>query len=66
MVTLITPMEVQEGSVVPLDAMTIVARQNQQLHEKILRLRALREESEANSARVTRHRTTSGRPTKRL
>jgi len=31
--------------------MAIVATQRQQFHEKILRLRALREESEANTAK---------------
>jgi hypothetical protein len=38
----------QDGSLAPLDAMKMVAKQRQQLHEKILRLRALREASEAD------------------
>lgn len=48
MVTLIAPMEVQNGAPAPLDGMTIAAIQRQQLHEKILRLRALREAAEAS------------------
>jgi len=51
MATSITPIEVHDGSLTPLDAMAIVATQRQQFHEKILRLRALREESEANTAK---------------
>jgi len=50
MATPITAMEVQHGVLAPLDAMRIVATQRQQLHEKILRLRALREASEASIA----------------
>jgi phosphoribosylcarboxyaminoimidazole (NCAIR) mutase len=50
MVTPVMPVEVQEGAPALLDAMVIVATQRQQLHEKILRLRALREASEANTA----------------
>jgi len=50
MATPITAMEVQHGALAPLDAMRIVATQRQQLHEKILRLRALREASEASIA----------------
>jgi hypothetical protein len=46
MATHVTPIEMQDGS-----AMRIVAKQRQQLHEKILRLRALREASEANTAK---------------
>jgi len=49
MVTPIMPIEVQDGAPAPLDAMTIAAMQRQQFHEKILRLRALREASEANT-----------------
>jgi hypothetical protein len=45
MVTPIMPVEVQDGAPAPLDAMVVVARQRQQLHEKILWLRALREAS---------------------
>jgi hypothetical protein len=51
MVTPIMQIEVQDGAPAPLDAMTIVANQRQQIHEKILRLRALREASEANTAK---------------
>ena len=51
MATPITAMEVQHGALAPLDAMRIVATQRQQLHEKILRLRALREASEASIAK---------------
>jgi hypothetical protein len=51
MVTPITSMEVQDGAPAPLDAMTIAAAQRQQFHEKILRLRALREASEANTSK---------------
>ena len=50
MATPITAMEVQHGALAPLDAMRIVATQRQQLHEKILRLRAIREASEASIA----------------
>ena len=50
MATPITAMEVQHGALAPLDAMRIVATQRQQLHEKILRLRALREALEASIA----------------
>jgi hypothetical protein len=49
MVTPITSIEVQDGAPAPLDAMKIAAMQRQQFHEKILRLRALREASEANT-----------------
>jgi phosphoribosylcarboxyaminoimidazole (NCAIR) mutase len=49
MVTPITPIEIQHRALAPLDAMKIVATQREQLHEKILRLRALREASEANA-----------------
>jgi len=48
MVTPIMQIEVQDGAPAPLDAMTIAATQRLQIHEKILRLRALREASEAN------------------
>jgi phosphoribosylcarboxyaminoimidazole (NCAIR) mutase len=48
MVTPITPIEVQDSAPAPLNAMAIIATQRQQFHEKILRLRALREASEAN------------------
>ena len=51
MATPITAMEVQHGALAPLDAMRIVATQRQQLHEKILRLRALREASEDKAAK---------------
>jgi hypothetical protein len=51
MVTPIMQIEVQDGAPAPLDAMTIAAMQRQQFHEKILRLRALREASEANTAK---------------
>jgi hypothetical protein len=51
MVTPITSIEAQDGAPAPLDAMTIAAIQRQQIHEKILRLRALREASEANIAK---------------
>jgi len=51
MATPITAMEVEHGALAPLDAMRIVATQRQQLHEKILRLRALREASEASIAK---------------
>jgi hypothetical protein len=50
MATQVTPIERQDRSFAPLDAMKMVAKQRQQLHEKILRLRALREASEATSA----------------
>jgi len=45
------PIEVQHGAPAPLEAMAIVATQRQQLHEKILRLRALREASEDKAAK---------------
>ena len=48
---MVTPVEAQDATAVPVDAMTIVATQRLQLHEKILRLRALREASEANTAK---------------
>jgi hypothetical protein len=48
MATSTASIEVQDRSPEPLDAMTIVATQRLQLHEKILRLRALREASEAS------------------
>ena len=51
MVTPITSIKVPEGTLAPLDAMRIAATQRQQLHEKILRLRALREASEASIAK---------------
>jgi len=44
----ITPVEAETGFLAPVDAMAIVAMQRQQLHEKILRLRALREALEAD------------------
>jgi len=50
MFTPIAPIEAQCGLLAPLDAMAIVAAQRQQLHEKILRLRALREASGVNIA----------------
>ena len=50
-VTPTTPIEVRHGGPAPLEAMAIVATQRQQLHEKILRLRALREASEASIAK---------------
>ena len=41
----------QEGSqLAPLDALRIVAAERQALHEKIVRLRALREAAEAEKA----------------
>lgn len=46
----ITPVNLEDGAPAPLDAMTIAAIQRQQFHEKILRLRALREASEASIA----------------
>ena len=52
MVTSITSIKVPEGTLAPLDAMRIAATQRQQLHEKILRLRALREASEASIAKT--------------
>jgi hypothetical protein len=51
MVTPIMQIEVQGSAPAPLDAMTIAAMQRQQFHEKILRLRTLREASEANTAK---------------
>jgi len=51
MVTLITSIEVQDVAPAPLGAMAIAAMERQQLHEKILRLRAIREASEASIAK---------------
>ena len=51
MVTPIMQIEVQDGAPAPLEAMAIIATQRQQFHEKILRLRGLREASEANTAK---------------
>jgi hypothetical protein len=56
MATHVTPIEMQDRSLAPLDAMKMVAKQRQQLHEKILRLRALREASEATSAKEIKPR----------
>jgi hypothetical protein len=56
MVTPTMPVEVRDGAPAPLDAMTIAAMQRQQFHEKILRLRALREASEANIAKDKKSR----------
>jgi hypothetical protein len=60
MATSTASIEVQDRSPMPLDAMTIVATQRLRLHEKILRLRALREAAEANTAKdeKPRHRAT--------
>jgi hypothetical protein len=51
MVTPITPTEVQDGAPAPPNAMAIIATQRLQFHEKILRLRASREASGANTAK---------------